>query len=99
LGKNDYRPLEVSLMFVVSSRVSGTEVELWCSMCFRPLAHDMVLVFPSDGVNVEGHWMHKACVDGRIRMLLGTKRVTMMTGWAALSHLATTLRSQSNGHL
>jgi hypothetical protein len=85
-------------MFVVTSRASGTRVELWCSVCFEPMADDVVLVFPSDGEHVEGHWVHQACVDGRIRTLLGTKRVTMMKGWAALDHLATAVRAQANGH-
>jgi hypothetical protein len=86
-------------MFIVTSRSSGTRIELWCSVCFGQLADDVVLVFPSDGERVEGHWMHKNCVDGRIRTLLGTKHVTMMTGWAALSHLATAIRAErTNGN-
>jgi hypothetical protein len=87
-------------MFIVRSRASGTQVSLVCSLCFQPLLQSRaVLAFPANADGAEGHWCHKTCIDGRFQPLFGTRHLVLCEATAALSHLATALRAQANGHL
>ena len=87
-------------MFVVRSTSGGTTISLICAICFAPLLQGRaVLAFPADCEQSEGHWCHKACIDGRFQPLFGTRHLVLCEATAALSHLATTMRGQANGYV
>jgi hypothetical protein len=79
-------------MIVVTSRTSGTRIELVCCICRERLAlASSWLAFPADAEGQEGKFVHGACARGSVQALLGTKKATFMRADMALSHLATSL--------
>jgi hypothetical protein len=79
-------------MIVVTSRPSGTRIDLVCCYCHRSLTWaEAWLAFPADADGVEGKWVHGNCASGRLRDLFGTRRTVLMRGDAAFSRLATSL--------
>jgi hypothetical protein len=87
-------------MFVVTSRIGGTTIQLVCAICLAPLLQGRaVLAFPADCEQSEGHWCHRGCIDGQFQSLFGTKHLVLCEATAALSHLANTVWAQANGYL
>jgi hypothetical protein len=69
---------------------------LWCCRVCRQRCtlNDLWLVFPV-GSAVEGVWVHRRCVEGRVEALFGTRRITLMRGLDALRQLAASLEDAS----
>jgi hypothetical protein len=79
-------------MMVITSNVSGTRVELWCTVCRQRLTLGQAwLAFPTNGDQAEGKWIHRDCLNGQVEAVFGVPTITMMRGDAALSHLAVSL--------
>ena len=77
----------------VTSKASGTIIELRCCLCYERLALSQSwFAFPPDCDAEEGKWLHRRCCDGRIQDLWGNARIVMMRGDMALSHLTTSLK-------
>jgi hypothetical protein len=87
-------------MFIVTSRASGTTIQIVCAVCFMSLLQGRaVLAFPANAAGAEGHWCHRECIDGKFKILFGTNHIVMCEATAALSHLTTAVRAQANGYL
>lgn len=79
-------------MIVVTSRSSGTRVELVCCLCRRRLGLTQAwMCFPVDCEQQESKWVHEVCVKGELRRLFDQSRAVLMRADAALSHLAMSL--------
>jgi hypothetical protein len=79
-------------MIVVTSRSSGTRVELCCCLCFRRLGLTSAwMAFPADADGAESKWVHEACVRGRLRQLFDQSHAVLMRADMALAHLALSL--------
>jgi hypothetical protein len=79
-------------MIVVTSRSSGTRVELVCCLCRRRLGLTQAwMAFPADAEEQESKWVHEACVRGGVRRLFDQSRAVLMRADMALAHLALSL--------
>jgi hypothetical protein len=76
-------------MIVVTSRSGGTTVSLCCCLCGRRLRlTEAWLAFPVNCEAQEGRWVHRPCLNGRIRTFFAGSRAVMMNGQSALVNLA-----------
>jgi hypothetical protein len=79
-------------MIVVTSRASGTRVELHCCLCRQRLGLTQAwMAFPADADGAESKWVHEACVQGCLRRLFDQSHAVLMRADMALAHLALAL--------
>ena len=83
-------PRKGSIMVKVTNHPSTFELRWCCKICRERCSMDTLwLAFPRGSV-VEGQWVHRGCVDGRVHDFFG-RRVVLMRGVDALRQLAQSL--------
>jgi hypothetical protein len=81
-------------MVRVHNRAAVFRLEWCCTLCQQQCRLDQLwLAFPP-GEHVEGRWIHRGCLDGRVADLFGTARVVLMRGIDALQRLAESLAEE-----
>ena len=80
-------------MLRVYHRSESFHIILPCYICGEKLLlAETWLAFPSQGETVEAVFVHRPCLDGRLRQLFQQDRVTLMRGSTALVRMAESLQ-------
>jgi hypothetical protein len=82
-----------SIMVQVVNSGETFAIRLACTLCGERCRRldELWLAFPP-GEAVQGQWVHRACVSGRVESAFGTKRVVLMNGFEALRRVAQSLQ-------
>jgi hypothetical protein len=83
-------------MIHVTNRGNLFRLEWCCAICRQKCTLDTLwLAFPAvaapQAAPVQGHWIHRTCLNGNAAAVFETPHVTMMHGLEALRQLAEAL--------
>jgi hypothetical protein len=81
-------------MLTIVRHPGGLQVELRCAVCAQRLTLTTAwFAFPpiDAGKNTTGRWLHRQCLDTRVKALFGTPAVTLMRADVVFERLAASL--------